>query len=246
MIQAQLVCYNWDPVERAGAKVTRKEAEHHFGKVWGEHSSTGWGLRRETMSDDEVAEFVTPMELRNCTLMYRKALDHDIAKKGKVAVRVTSDGILVPDEIGNVTFSRTGNTGATYYFNADKPITLPILRYTNGSTVIYCIDYRETQVIGNLWQGDTVCYTTDLHKTVNSITGIGYPLIGAGQNAHYAPLREYRAPLAMNQTVTGQATLTPESVAAALTRHSVTNIIGTAMARIGPNHQGDVMLCDGV
>jgi len=230
MTIAQLVCYDWKPVERVSEHIEDKDAKHHFGP----------GAK---------AEDITAMQLRNCTLVYNKALDHNIAKKGKIAARLTSDGILEPEKTGNVTFSRTGNMDATYFFSDDKPLRVPILRYNNGSKVTYCIDYRQIQVIDNLYFGkvnERVHVTTrDLHNGQDSITGTGYPIVGnVPSQMHYAPLREYRAPLAMNQAVTGQATLTPESVAAALTRHSVTNIIGTAMARIARNHQGDLMLCD--
>ena len=131
------------------------------------------------------------------------------------------------------------------------PLAVPILRATNSDTgsELYYFDYRANQVITNLQKVTSTEVTQakmkDLYDQHFPITGLSFTPL-AGNNTTFAPLMERKVPLKMHQTVQGQATLTPDKVAAALTRHSVTNIIGTAMQRIPTNHQGDIMLSDNV
>jgi len=235
---AQLVCYDWNPQPRT-RDLTDSEAS-----LYGATSRSQ----------------IVPMMLQNCTLIYRKYLDHAVAhdSSDKVTAQTTPEGILVPHVIGNVTYSRSLTLSnplkkdeVCYAFDGAKPLIVPILEVTVDGTVKYYFDYGANQEIGGLYKitGDSseIAFTSDLYGLENSITGNLIPKLPIklkDGTIPFAPLMERKVPLKLDQTVQGQATLTPDKVAAALTRHSVTNIIGTAMQRIATNHQGDIMLSD--
>lgn len=248
MTNAQLVCYDWKPV-----KDTTTAREFKDDKI----AVTHFGYEAKAAN-------VEAMLLENCTLVYRKALDHDIAAPGKVATRLTPDGLLVPEKTGKMTYSRTlvqqtENTENCYNFDGTKSLTVPILKYTptttTGGMPVYCIDYRDGMKIIGLYQGKgsgTNYVTTKKLHGANSVYGTPAPMKihfddkGDNKGSSYAPLRNYHAPTKIQQTVKGHAALEAKDMAAALARHSVTNVIGVAMQRIAPNHQGDLMLSDSV
>ena len=236
---AQLVCYDWNPQPRESDPLNEEEQQKNY-----------------SLAEGDKVQFLT---LPNCTLVYRKYLDHAVASNslGKVTTQTTAEGILIPHVIGNVTYSRNpddvniqdGSKECCYAFNGATPLEVPIIQITKKGSKkpLYYFDYREGQRISNLYkitaEGSAYAYMTDLYNLKSkSITGLNRVRV----NGAYAPLMERKVPLKMNQTVQGQAKLTPDKVAAALTRHSVTNIIGTAMQRIPTNHQGDIMLSDNV
>ena len=251
---AQLVCYNFKPKERSGQVLTDNEKKFHFG--------TKKGIIRSKM-------------LEECTLIYRKGLDASVFKKNNVATHVTSEGLLVPENTGTVMFDSTTSNSAnlqrkdvdvtTYFFDKSSPLHVPILEHeAENGTKSYCIDYRNDQQIKNLFvhmkgsdeqSNPRPCNTRDLYgynygdsarKTTVKQSAVGMKLPRVGKYGHVAPLMENVQTAQVNQWVKTKSTLTADSVAAALTRHSVHNIVGIAMQRIATNHQGDVMLHDGV
>ena len=241
---AQLVCYDFSQ-QTKGTECTDTDVQQmHFGTTNGTF---------------------TYKTLKKCTLIYRKALDLAVYKSHSVNAHVTPEGLLVPETTGRVAFSSTmGGSDETdktlYYFDGATEMHVPIIEHTHNGITSHCINYTPNQTISNLFtNGGREVTTRDLYAAPQGMKGVGnfaalskcaigmqLPVMNVNQNTVcVAPLQKMEQ-MKLTQDVETKSTLTADGVAAALTRHSVHNIIGIAMQRIATSHQGDIMLHDGI
>ena len=259
--KAQIVCYNFNPVNSTDTSpITPTQAKMHFGTNAKATDVTAKMLHHCTLVYRKALDSAVFKQNNVSIHVTQEGL---LVPEKTGEVQFCSNLQSVPEE------------GKVYYFDKKTPIHVPVLEHFDKTTKkkTYCIDYRPSKKIENLHQnfkdGDKDVYTTDLyaswpqeptpaggqqqtlkpyhnyHSEKSADTCIIGMLMPIKDN-HIAPLMTNMKPVHVVETVRSKSTLTADGVAAALTHHSVNNIIGIAMQRIATNHQGDIMLHDGI